>query len=538
LAIDSSGRIRPAPENSLAPVSEDIPAAVYDTAPAPTFSRVAHHTLLNVMGLAVPFLVAFLLLPVITRQLGPARFGLLGLAWAILEYLTLFDLGLNRATVRYAADAIARKSSEVSEISIISMLSQVSIAALAGGTAVLLAPFFARHVFSIPPEMIGEATGVFRVIGLSLPVVLCLTSLRGVLEAAQRFGVSNAIKIPSSAASVVIPAICAPLGMSLTRILLLVLVARLLTCGVLAVMVRRVVPGFRWRWPRDWTRLKTLMSFGGWVAVSSVISPLLVYIDRFALAGLVGIAAVAYYIGPYEAVTKLLLLPISLSTALFPALAGISMSKQQVAAENLFSSALRNVLLVLLPPLTVFAVFSSPILGLWLGHEYAVQSSTALRILAIGVLINGLAQIPYTFLQAGGRPDLTAKFHLGELVLHGPLTWVLVRNYGVNGAATAWLIRVSIDTTLLFIANKRVLRLSPFGALAGKVVPVAAATAVMFAGMSASYATSGVSRVSTLLLLVASLFGFAAIAWLRVLSDNERAMIVRILKRQETRKTS
>lgn len=511
-------------------VSEDIPAAVYESAPEPTFSRVAHHTLLNVMGLAVPFLVAFLLLPVITRNLGPARFGLLGLAWAILEYLTLFDLGLNRATVRYAADAIARKSAEVSEISIISMLSQVTIAGVAGTVAIVFAPFFAKHVFSIPPEMIGEATGVFRVIGLSLPVVLCLTSLRGVLEAAQRFGVSNAIKIPSAAASVVIPAICAPLGMSLTRILLLVLLARFITCVVLAVMVRRKVPGFRWRWPQKWARLRTLVSFGGWVAVSSVISPMLVYIDRFALAGLAGIAAVAYYIGPYEAVTKLLLLPISLSTAIFPALAGITISEQHASAENLFSSALRNVLLVLLPPLAILAVFSPTILGIWLGHEYAVQSSTALRILALGVLINGIAQIPYTFLQAGGRPDLTAKFHLSELVLHIPLTWVLVRRYGVNGAATAWLIRVSIDTTLLFIANRKVLKLSPLGALAGKGLQVAFAAAVMFAGMAASYATQGVSWVSTFALLFAALLGFFAITWLRVLSGSERAMILRVLR--------
>ena len=39
-------------------------------------SRVAHNTLLNVLGLAVPLALAFFVMPVAARHLGPARFGL------------------------------------------------------------------------------------------------------------------------------------------------------------------------------------------------------------------------------------------------------------------------------------------------------------------------------------------------------------------------------------------------------------------------------------------------------------------------------
>jgi O-antigen/teichoic acid export membrane protein len=490
--------------------------------------RVAQHTALNIMGLAVPFLVAFLLLPVITRSLGPARFGMLGLAWAILEYLTLFDLGLNRATVKFASEAIASGRDEVSQIAIISLVSQVSLALLVGVVVAIISPIIASRVFNIPPELIGEATGVFRVIGLSLPVVLCLTSLRGVLEAAQRFGISNAIKIPSSAASVVIPAICAPLGMGLQWILLIVLLARFLTCCVLAIAVRRNVPGFRWEWPRDWSRLTKLFTFGGWVAVSSVVSPILVYIDRFALGAIIGVASVAYYVGPYEAVTKLLLLPISLATALFPALSG-SLLKNRDSGQALFSSALRNVLLILLPPLAMLAIFAPEILGLWLGADYAIESAMPLRILAFGVLINGLAQTPFTFLQASGRPDLTAKFHLSELVLHLPLTWFLVTRFGVTGAAIAWLVRVSIDTTLLLIANKKLLGLSAVAAFSGRAFTVTGSALAMVGLMVVARGALVRSPALAATLVAISLIGFATIAWWRVLELNERAAIRRVL---------
>ncbi|HWG33958.1 MAG TPA: hypothetical protein VN650_07300, partial [Gemmatimonadaceae bacterium] len=71
-------------------------------------SRVGRNALLNLGGLAVPLVVAAIVLPTLTHALGPARFGLLGVSWAFLEYLTLFDVGLGKATVRYVADSIAR----------------------------------------------------------------------------------------------------------------------------------------------------------------------------------------------------------------------------------------------------------------------------------------------------------------------------------------------------------------------------------------------------------------------------------------------
>lgn len=518
------------PEARVTPVDTEVAV----TAPETRMGKVAQHTALNIVGLAVPFLVAFLLLPVITRSLGPARFGMLGLAWAILEYLTLFDLGLNRATVKFASESIAKGRNEVSQIAVISLVSQVGVALIVGIIVVLIAPTISSRVFTIPPELVDEATGVFRVIGISLPVVLCLTSLRGVLEAAQRFGVSNAIKIPSSAASVVIPAICAPLGMRLDTILMLVLAARALTCVVLAVAVTRNVPGFKWELPREWNRLKTLFTFGGWVAISSVVSPMLVYIDRFALGAIAGVASVGYYVGPYEAATKLLLLPISLSTALFPALSGTLSSGSATNAEPVFAASLRNVFLVLMPPLAVLALFAPEILGLWLGPDYARESATVLRILTLGVLINGLAQTPFTFLQAAGRPDLTAKFHLGELIFHLPVTWFLVIHYGVAGAALAWLIRVSIDTTLLMIANQKLLGISVLNAFSGRGGALTAASAGFIGFLAVSRYFTPRSLIASGALVVVALLVFSALAYWRVLEAGERSALARVIRRQRS----
>ena len=69
------------------------------------------------------------------------------------------------------------------------------------------------------------------------------------------------------------------------------------------------------------------------------------------------------------------------------------------------------------------------------------------------MLVNAMAFSPMAAVQALGRPDLAAKFHLIEFITHIPLTIVLVSLLGIEGAALAWLIRVIMDTGLLWGAT-------------------------------------------------------------------------------------
>src|SRR3954463_1154150 len=115
-------------------------------------SRVAHNTLLNFLGLAVPLALAFFVMPVAARHLGPLRFGLLGLAWAVTEYLTLFDLGLGRALVKFVADSLSHDTSELSEIVSLGVAAQVAAGILGGIVFFFASPVLVREVFRVPAE--------------------------------------------------------------------------------------------------------------------------------------------------------------------------------------------------------------------------------------------------------------------------------------------------------------------------------------------------------------------------------------------------
>ena len=61
------------------------------------------------------------------------------------------------------------------------------------------------------------------------------------------------------------------------------------------------------------------------------------------------------------------------------------------------------------PAVAILFVFSNPLLSLWIGADFAEHSAPVARWLAAGVLVNVLAQVPFTILQGWGRADLPAK---------------------------------------------------------------------------------------------------------------------------------
>ena len=62
-----------------------------------------------------------------------------------------------------------------------------------------------------------------------------------------------------------------------------------------------------------------LLRFGGWMTVTNIVSPFMAYLDRFLIGALISLTAVAYYVTPFEMITKLLVIPAALVGVLFPA---------------------------------------------------------------------------------------------------------------------------------------------------------------------------------------------------------------------------
>jgi hypothetical protein len=73
-----------------------------------------------------------------------------------------------------------------------------------------------------------------------------------------------------------------------------------------------------------------------------------------------------------------------------------------------------------------------------------------LQVFAIGILINCLAHVPFTLIQSAGAARLTAVAHFVQLPFFLAALWWLTSTFGTLGAAIAWLLRMVLDSFLMF----------------------------------------------------------------------------------------
>ena len=489
----------------------------------------AHNMLLNLIGQGLPLLVGVVSVPFIIRGLGTDRFGLLSLAWVVLGYFAIFDLGLGRATTKFVAEALGKgEEKEIPRIAWTSVTVQALFGLLGSMFLIALTPLLVGRILNVPPELIGEAKVMFYILAPSVPIILISSSFQGILEAFQRFDLVNAVKIPSSTLTFLLPLFGLYFGFRLPGIVMLTLLARIGALLVYIMLDFRIMPQLR-KYSGSLSLFPHLFSFGGWVTVTNIVGPILVYLDRFLIASLLSMASVAYYSAPYGMVTRLSIISTSLSVTLFPAFSSLEGAENKEKIGTIFARSVKYILLTLGPVVLIVMLFARDILGLWLGTEFLLESTIVLQVLALGVLINSLAHTPFALLQGVGRPDIPAKFHLFELLIYIGIAWLLVSKWGINGAAMAWTLRVTLDTFLLFGAVFGVYKLSP-QTLSINGVWRAGLIFVILAGLSFLVKRlTGFLGLPVQILLIIPVFGLFGLLCLRyVIDTSDRRVVVEV----------
>jgi O-antigen/teichoic acid export membrane protein len=205
----------------------------------------------------------------------------------------------------------------------------------------------------------------------------------------------------------------------------------------------------------------------------------------------------------------------------------------------LFARSVKYILLTTGPVVVVIWLFAGEVLQIWLGADFALESTVALQILAAGVLISSLAQTPFALLQGLGRPDIPAKFHLIELPVYICVAWFLVSKFGITGAAEAWTLRVALDALLLFGATFKVYGFS-LRLLATNGTVLAGTSLVILAGVGYVLKTvfGALTIYSQSLLLIGLIVLFAWFTWNHVLDGSDRGAVLNVIKLKKKLETA
>lgn len=417
------------------------------------------NTALNLAGQVVSSLVALVTIPYVVHGLGQERFGVLSIFFMLLAYLNILDFGFSRATTKYVVDAIAKSDHRAIPALIwTTLVSQAAVGLVVGIVAGIATPRLAGTVLRMSTTAANETRSLLLLLSCSAPVLICTGGLRAVIQGSQRFDLLNAVKVPTSSLMVLLPALGVKVGCGLVGIgWMLVLLIGASGLVYFAVCVH-IFPSVLQRPVPSKAVFKKLLPYAGWVTAANSLVPLIASVDRFLIGSLRSVSTLGLYSPIFEIVNRLQIVPGNLGLTIFPALVTAGAS-DLTSAENLCGRSMKYLSALMAPGVFLLALFSRDILQAWLGSLYATDElSLVLKILAIGVLLDALCQMPAHAFDAVGRPDVRATILLVVLAGYAAAAWWMIQNFGVVGAAAAWALRAGTQLVVFVAVSHRVLR--------------------------------------------------------------------------------
>lgn len=408
------------------------------------------HAAANLIGAVAPMVVGLLTVPLYLKHIGVERFGVLALVWTVLAYFGFLDLGLGRAVTQRISQLHEAKSVEVSDL-LWTAVSATLVLGTLGGLALWIG---AQAIFNARPtvsaDIAAELMPATIWMAAALPALLSSSALGGALQARLRFFELNTIQVSTGLVGQVLPLGLAMFGhTSLSELIPAALIGRVLAVFLLVQQCRRHVP-LLGRPTFIWSHLRPMLGYGGWMSALTVLGALLVTTDRFLIASLAGVRAVAQYTVPYDLVTRLMVVSGSLGGALFPRVAAAD--EQEGRALAIRSSATLTAVVTLLVVATMLAV--GPFLSVWLGAEFAQAACGVPELILLGVWLNAVVIPHHTRFLARESPRSVVVVLLLELPVYFALLWYATVHWGIQGAAAAWSFRILMDTILLLRLNR------------------------------------------------------------------------------------
>ena len=384
--------------------------------------------------------VAFV--PLYIQYLGIEAYGLIGIFATLLAIFGLFDMGMTPALSR----EMARFTGGVQSIQSIRDLLR-SIEFIVIPASIVLAcviwvgsGWLATDWLQTEILQVAVVARSFIIMGALCALRLVESIYRSSIIGLQRqvlFNILNSATATLRAVGAI--AVLAWVSPTIEAFFLWQGIVSLISVGVLASTTYRILPMADRHGRFSRCELLGIGGFAGGMFGITLLSLLLLQLDKVLLSKLLMLSEYGYYMLASVVSGAVYILVGPICQAWLPRMNELLARGDQVMLVETYHRGAQFVAVLMGAAAIVLIVFSEMVLLLWTRDiELSRRASTLVSLLTFGNLLNGLMWIPYQTQLAHGWTSLTVRTNIVAVTLIVPaLLWVAPR-YGANGAAWVW----------------------------------------------------------------------------------------------------
>jgi O-antigen/teichoic acid export membrane protein len=417
----------------------------------------------NLLGAAVPAVLAVVTVPYIVSVLGNANYGMLVLITSIVGYFALLDINVTASSTKYVAQyRAAGDTARLNETICFGFLIYAGIGLVGMSGLFFSSRWLVSSVFTVPLERQAEAVTAIQIAALGFVFGQVQAYLQSLPGALMRYDVSGRIEALFGSAVPLLTVLLLYLGYGLVELVWLRVGMSALQGLLVWRMVMRLLPTLRWATPGRQIR-HTLLSFSAYSFLSRIAALTYSNADKLIIGARVGVSALTFYVVPATLVNRVMSLVFRLSGVMFPHASALAAQGRMAELERDYLFASRYIFFINGAIALTLACFAHPILSLWLNPEFAASGASVMAMVALAQWVDSTTNLPSLINDGLGHPKVSGMFALARSLLGLALIFAGVWRFGIEGAAGAHLL-ASLVMSLLFVVYVH-----------GRTVPVALA---------------------------------------------------------------
>jgi O-antigen/teichoic acid export membrane protein len=494
--------------------------------------RTLKNSIYGLLEFGWPVFLSLLTAPYIVHRLGSDVYGVLSIVGVALGFFGFLDFGIGAAATRQIAALYEQEDhAGINTVVSTALVFYLGVGVIGAGLVLATTNVLVTRVLAIPPQLVHSAQLAFFMSAPGFLIALVLSTFGGIPRAIQRFDVSVKVNLALGTANTVAVVGLLWLGKGLLAVVAAGIVLNLVALPIMFIVSRRLVPTLKVQMAFDPRVFRDLFSFGGYFLLSSVGVMLLYQLDKLLVGSMLGVAAVTYYVVPGNLAQKIQQLVAAATAIAFPVSSALFASGARDALERLYRDGTRLVLVLIATIAVPLAVFSDKFLLYWMGGEIAREGSLAMVLLVGTYAMLASSAMAWGMANGSGHSGINAAFTLGITAIDIGLFFVLVRPFGVAGAAAAYFVSALVGVpVLVWYIERRIMGLSGWVSLRllGPIAAVAAVqTAIAFGLRLLAWNLATVLAVMVLTALVFPLLYWAS----GQPSDSDRRLISLLVQR-------
>lgn len=408
-------------------------------------SSVRKNIVANMLGSGWTALLSLAFVPLYIHFMGIESYGLVGFYVTLQVMFSVLDMGLTATLTRELARLSSAGAASAQEMRNVVRTLEVMYWALAAFIIVAVvstAGWIATgwlNTNRLPPEVVRISVALMGVVvAFKMPYGFYAGGLIGLQRQVLLNGMKVVVETLRNGGGVLVLWLVEP---TITAFFAWHAVMGMIGAALFGLVLWRCLPEADASARFTPAMFRKLWRFGAGMSAISVLSILVVELDKIILSKMLPLEEFGYYMLASTVAMGINLIIVPVFSAMQPRLTQLVASGDGAGLRQLYHKGCQLMTVLVLPVALGLCFFSEPVLRIWTQNaDVARFSAPVLSLLVVGTALNAMLNIPYALQLAHGWTRLVLITTSIAVVVLVPTLIVMISIFGVIGAASVWVL--------------------------------------------------------------------------------------------------